>query len=134
MRFHYDLQTIKHELMHIIAFDYGMIKNYFIDPATGQRYTDKTRIISTETYGANNYEVLKTPFVLEAARNHYNCPTLPGMPLENEGVSAKNHWLRPAIYNEIMNPADHINSAFSYFTIALLKDSGFYQVKDDVFD
>ena len=45
-----------------------------------------------------------TPKVLSYARNHFNCPSLTGVPLENEGTSGSlgSHWEKDIFYNEYM--------------------------------
>lgn len=51
------------------------------------------------------------------------------MPVENQGDagSAGSHWETTVILDEIMNPASSsTNSIMSIFTIALLRDTGFY--------
>lgn len=64
------------------------------------------------------------------ARDYYNCPNLLGMQLENQGSSGSlgSHWERTILQNEMMAAqAINTDSAFSVFTIALLKDTGFYE-------
>lgn len=51
------------------------------------------------------------------------------MPVENQGDegSAGSHWETTAILDEMMNPASSAtNSIMSIFTIALLRDTGFF--------
>ena len=45
-----------------------------------------------------------SPQALRVAREHFSCPTLEGIPLENEGgaSSASSHWEARALYLEIM--------------------------------
>ncbi len=45
-----------------------------------------------------------TPKVLSYVRNHFNCPSLTGVPLENDGGdgSKDNHWEKDIFYNEYM--------------------------------
>ena len=49
-------------------------------------------------------QVLKTPKILETARNYFNCPTIDGVEIENEGGSgsAGAHWERAILHNEQM--------------------------------
>jgi hypothetical protein len=68
------LETTIHELLHIIVFDPELFKN-FLDPATGAKYT-------TEIYDATN-GLIKSPKVIQAAKDYFGCATITGMPLEN---------------------------------------------------
>jgi len=42
--------------------------------------------------------------VLEKAREYYQCPTLDGLDLENQGTSGTtgSHWERRAVFNEVL--------------------------------
>jgi hypothetical protein len=53
-----------------------------------------------------NTTILKTPKVTQTAKDHYNCSSLKGMQLENQGNSATigSHWEKSILFNEIMNP------------------------------
>lgn len=61
-----------------------------------------------------------------------------GMQLENQGSSGSlgSHWERTLIQNEIMTAqAISTDSVFTNFTIALLKDTGYYEsVRELPFD
>ena len=52
----------------------------------------------------NGVTLLFTPKVLSYVRNHFNCPSLTGVPLENEGGqgSIGSHWEKDIFYNEYM--------------------------------
>ncbi|EGR32846.1 leishmanolysin family protein, putative, partial [Ichthyophthirius multifiliis] len=59
------------------------------------------------------------------------------MQLENEGSSGSinSHWERTVIYNEMMTGDEVYDSVLSIFTIALLKDTGFYpEVNENMAD
>lgn len=77
-----------------------------------------------------NTPTLVTPKILEVAREHYNCPSLPGLPLENEGGygSIGTHFERSLMNNELMTASISSEAIFSKFTAALLIDSGWYDV------
>ena len=76
--------------------------------------------------------------ILETARKYYGCPTLEGMQLENNGAAGSMgaHWEKTIILNEIMTAESSGTEAqLSIFTIALLKDTGFYsEVNENMAD
>ena len=72
-----------------------------------------------------------TPKLMAVGRKHYVCHKLKGVPLENEGGGGtrSGHWERAALGNEIMSsgpPNDDMR--YSIMTLALLEDSGWYEV------
>ena len=83
-----------------------------------------------------------TPYVTLAARNHFNCQTLPGAELEsgqfmplstNQNATAciGDHWERRLFKTDIMNPIVEgldFNPRLSTLTLAYFADSGWYQV------
>ena len=52
----------------------------------------------------NGVTNIVTPKVLSYAKNYFNCPSLTGVPLENEGTSGSlgSHWEKDIFYNEYM--------------------------------
>ena len=75
-------------------------------------------------------QVLKSPKVLETARNYFQCSTISGVEIENEGGSgsAGAHWERTILHNEQMTASSIADASYSVFTLSLLQDSGWYQV------
>lgn len=63
------------------------------------------------------------PKVRDFARDYYNCPTLPGVPLENNGGSgsANSHWEKTFLPNEFMNPYVTFPGIISDFTLKLFE-------------
>lgn len=61
-------------------------------------------LVFEETIRGKVTNVIAFPTILSVAREHYGCPTLTGMPLENggEGGSIGSHWEKEAILNEFM--------------------------------
>jgi leishmanolysin len=59
-----------------------------------------------KTIRGKNTTLLKSPNVLATAREYYNCSSIEGMQLENEGGegSAGSHWEKTILFNEYMNP------------------------------
>ncbi|EGR26882.1 leishmanolysin family protein, putative [Ichthyophthirius multifiliis] len=86
------------------------------------------------TQGELKVLFLRTPNVLQFARNYYGCQNLHGMLLEDQGgkKSAGSHWEQTAIADEYMNASISLTQAyFSGFTTNLLRDTGFYAEIDE---
>ncbi|KAL4478585.1 hypothetical protein ABPG74_006820 [Tetrahymena malaccensis] len=119
-----------HELTHALGFSGGAIQ-YWIDPDTGQPYGSNVSKVLTQTslWGINGVNKLSSKNVVQTAKNHYACPTINGMFLENQGGdgSMGSHWERDLIKNEYMTASQVLKSyVVSEFTAALLRDTGFY--------
>ncbi|VDO93039.1 unnamed protein product [Soboliphyme baturini] len=76
--------------------------------------------------------VINSPHVLEAVRTHFNCGTLEGAQLENDGGPGTSnvHWEKRLFGPEIMTGELSRNAIFSQITGALLKDSGWYMIDE----
>ena len=86
------------------------------------------------TIGGANYDAIILPDVVAYARKYFNCPTLIGVPLENDGqVGTKgSHWEKLFIPNEYMNPTIENPGVLSGFTGTVLQASGWYTVKKQI--
>jgi hypothetical protein len=66
---------------------------------------------------------------LKLARYYFDCDSIDGVPMENEGGSgtANSHLERALFNNEIMTGSDMTGDfLFSMFTFTILLDSGWY--------
>ncbi|XP_018651919.1 leishmanolysin-2 (M08 family) [Schistosoma mansoni] len=70
------------------------------------------------------------PNVLAEARAHFNCPTMDGMDLENDGGSgtAFVHFEKRITEDELMSGSYSKDSYVSSLTLAYFKDTGWYNV------
>ncbi|KAK6024892.1 hypothetical protein OSTOST_09222, partial [Ostertagia ostertagi] len=97
--------TIKHELIHAFVFSTALFKEFpgagapdsgrplFTIPNVVQRFT---RLDWESSDGPMKHDVfmIVTPKVREEARRHFNCSTLEGAEIENQGGggTAGSHW------------------------------------------
>ncbi|VDP44413.1 unnamed protein product [Heligmosomoides polygyrus] len=74
--------------------------------------------------------MIVTPRVREEARKYFNCPTLEGAEVENQGGpgTTGSHWEKRVLENEAMSGVATQVYAVSRITLALFEDSGWYQV------
>ncbi|EGR33968.1 leishmanolysin family protein, putative [Ichthyophthirius multifiliis] len=130
-KFENRVETTIHEMLHVLGFSQFSMP-YWIDPSTksfyGQTFRDK--ILTQRTIRNLTTDILYSQNVLQTTRKYYDCENLEGMQLENQGGqgSVGSHWERTILLNEIMTAESIPTQApLSIFTIALLKDTGFYQ-------
>jgi len=120
-----DLSTTLHEIIHILAFSESLYPNFInsdtLQPLTGHLFKKMVNGIET---------TVNVPPLTQRLRKHFNCSTLEGAYLENQGSpdSAGVHLERRIFYNEFMTANDLLDLRFSEFTFALLEGSGWYKV------
>lgn len=75
-------------------------------------------------------QYLVTPRVQAVARNHFNCQTLLGGRLQDDEYCFGTHWHERHSFGELMGPiiTPGSPSALSVLTLALMEDTGWYQV------
>ena len=71
-----------------------------------------------------------SPKVLNKARQHFNCASLIGVPLEDQGEtgSVGSHWEARYMLSYYMISTEYFDTTISDITLALFEDSGYYQV------
>ena len=88
-------------------------------------------IIYQRNQSGKNRKLVKTPNVLKLAAEYYNCSTIEGLELEDEqGIEITSHRGLGLLYDEIMTKNSFEKGAFSDFTLALLTDTGWYQISE----
>ncbi|CAF1298982.1 unnamed protein product [Rotaria sordida] len=151
------VSTIKHEILHTLVFSSGLFAFFrdsngepFTerDPATRwpkaydeklQVYTPSDKVLKQIV--RKNWKIrgglmnkiilmLVTPKVQAIVREHFSCSTLEGAELENQGSigTALTHWEKRLFEHEIMTGTYTQESVISNLTLALLEDSGWYDV------
>ncbi|EGR26887.1 leishmanolysin family protein, putative [Ichthyophthirius multifiliis] len=118
------IEIVIHEITHILGFSDEDIPKWV--NSNGIAYAKPT---ITQKIRDIDSLLLTTPHVLAFARKYFGCPTLVGMPLQNQGNgnSKNSHWLNTIMQNEYMNASvSYTQAYFSGFTTNLLRDTGFY--------
>jgi leishmanolysin len=117
--------TVTHEMYHIFGFNSGLY-DYWTKP-DGSSYSEVTSKVTIR--GASKL-ILKTPNVIAKAKEAFGCSTIQGIELEEYGGegTAGSHWDMRIMYNDFMMGKDIENPIYSTITLALLKDSGWYDV------
>jgi len=145
--------TLKHELLHAFGFSSSLFA-FFRDkngnPLTNRGDDGKPPINSALQVRQWSEKIIKTvprrwkvrkgtlektthvmvtPRVVEEVRRHFDCPSLEGAELEDQGGdgTAFTHWEKRIFQNEAMTGTVHTaKPVYTRMTLALLEDSGWY--------
>jgi hypothetical protein len=114
-----DLMSTLHEITHALGFSADLFPSFLTKP------TIKTKTVNGNTVSYLNVEPLTTRL-----RTYFNCPTLAGAYMEQQGGSgsAGSHFERRIFNNEYMTASEINDARITQFTLALLESSGWYQV------
>jgi leishmanolysin-like peptidase len=144
----------KHELIHALVFSTSLFPFYRdtngnprtprdvngFPPIQNGRFEWSNSTILTVTYNnwlvynsqttTHTVNLMVTPNVVAEGRKHFNCSTLQGVELENQGGGGTelSHWEKRVLGNEIMTGIIDVGAVLSNITLALMEDSGWYQV------
>lgn len=148
------IATVKHELTHVLGFSVSLFA-YFrdqygkplterdsspglipVDPKTGYaKWSDRVikKIVRSDWVNGEGVvdkevHIIVTPTVVREVRNHFNCSTLKGAELEDQGSdgTSMTHWEKRLFENEAMTGTHTQNSVYSRLTLAVLQDTGWY--------
>ena len=106
-----------HEFTHILGFSKDFFQNKVI-------YEEKK-----DNYGIDR-SYLNGAKLLAVAKKYYNCDSITGVELENQGGSgtAGSHWEARILLGEYMNGYAYTEEqVISEFTLAVLEDLGYYK-------
>ena len=109
---------IIHEFTHILGFSKWYFKNIF-----------HNILFKTDKYGIERAYINSTK-VVNVARKYFNCKTLEGVELENQGGegTSGSHWEARILLGDYMNGVIYTpEQVISEFTLALLEDTGYYK-------
>ncbi|KAL1130168.1 hypothetical protein AAG570_013106 [Ranatra chinensis] len=147
------LSTVKHEILHALGFSISLFAFYRDsdgEPLTPREDNGKPlrnpklqarqwsdRVIRTVVrqnwtiHGgvvSKEVQVMVTPRVVQEVRAHFNCSTLEGAELEDQGGegTALTHWEKRVFENEAMTGTHTQNPVYSRLTLALMEDTGWY--------
>lgn len=118
------LANMAHEMTHMLGFSSGLIKYW--RNSSGQVYASGTATKNVTVRGTTKTLVV-TPTVLEKAKIAFACDTLEGLELEEYG-SGGAHWDKRIMMNDYMTGYIPTDGIFSNITLALFKDTGWYEV------
>lgn len=121
----YLTQAMIHHIIHVLGFSDTSFPNF--KKADGSPLPE-AEVFGTMNIGGIDYDTLITPKLLAFAREYYDHPTLPGVPLEN-GANRGIHFEKTFMPFESMAGEGEFRSQISMFTILFLEDTGHYFVR-----
>ena len=107
-----------HEFTHILGFSINFFEKFY-----------HNIVYDTDKYGIERI-YLNSPKLLSVAKKYFNCDSLTGVELENQGGegTAGSHWEARILLGEYMNGYSYTEEqVISEFTLAVLEDSGYYK-------
>eukprot|EP00340_Litonotus_pictus_P002591 CAMPEP_0170522668 /NCGR_PEP_ID=MMETSP0209-20121228/8095_1 /TAXON_ID=665100 ORGANISM="Litonotus pictus, Strain P1" /NCGR_SAMPLE_ID=MMETSP0209 /ASSEMBLY_ACC=CAM_ASM_000301 /LENGTH=608 /DNA_ID=CAMNT_0010810301 /DNA_START=317 /DNA_END=2140 /DNA_ORIENTATION=- len=116
-----------HEISHVLAFN-SKLYEYFIKEDGKKLGFDN--IVGSVPYKGKLVSYIKSPRLLQKAREHFNCSNLMGVPLEYHGGegTAGAHWSKRFMNTDYMIADSYGENSFSEITLAIFEDSGWYKV------
>ena len=113
-----DVATYVHEVLHALVFSSSLWKNF--PPVNGY----------PQYVVSNGNHYLRGKWLLQTVRDHFDCQDINAVPLEDDGGegSKGGHFERIVFGDETMVSEDVAIAKFSKMTLALLKDSGWYDI------
>jgi hypothetical protein len=136
--FEFNYRTVVHEFAHIFGFS-PMLYNFYVDQygksISAHNIPKKSKNTNSTNVTTETSEPIR-PFIItrqvkEYAQEYYNCPSLIGMPLEDNGLkeTAGAHFSRDALYNELMTGSSIFDTRkITKFTLKLLESTGWYTI------
>ena len=109
-----------HEITHILVFSDDLFDYY--------QYSGN--ITTTKVINGVNRTLLITSTVRDVAAQHFGCSSITGIELENQGGegSIGSHWEARVMLGDYMISTDYPEIVISDISLALFKDSGWYDV------
>ena len=117
--------VVLHELWHILGFVAGIMPYWKKADGTPYKMAD---LYEYKTIRGAPKSILKTPNVLGKAKEVFNCQTLAGVETDGAGINYGSHWNTRIMFNDFMIPYDNGMQIYSSISLALLKDTGWYEV------
>jgi len=118
-----NMYLLIHEIMHTL----GVSKNSFGDFLDSYGRTRRGHIKSVKIAGVTQ-TVIDIPELTQRLRTFYNCPSVPGLIMEDDGGSgsAASHLERKFFVYETMASGGIYGRRVTEFSLALLEGSGWY--------
>jgi leishmanolysin len=127
---HNDIMTAIHEMCHAMGYSAPFFNYGYLNQA-GARILDGSGITVFDSDATLGKGITKmtSPRVRARARTFFNCPTLDGVEIEDQGGAGTggSHWEKRILYQEfIAGILSTVKTFFSSLTLAFFEDTGFY--------
>lgn len=126
----YGYKAFLHEITHLLGFSRSLYE-YWRKP-NGELYEEGELHQAVTLRGTTKY-IMVTPTVVEKAREAFGCSTLAGLELEEYNQPyPSSHWDERVMLNDYMTSTLGLVGHVSTISLAMLQDSGWYQVNFDM--
>ena len=116
----YLTMLLLHEISHVLVFSDSLFNlfNY------------KGNVTTTKIINGIERKLITTSKVKSIASQHFNCSSIVGVELENQGGNGSegSHWEARVMLGDYMISTDYPEIVISDITLALFEDSGWYEV------
>ena len=114
------IMLLLHEITHVLGFSSSLFEYFQTYPS----------LIKTKTVNGLKRTLFTGPNVIKQAKRHFNCDNIEGIELENQGGdgSVGSHWEARIMLGDYMISIDYPEIVISEISLALLEDSGWYNV------
>ena len=114
-----DILVTIHEITHVLGFSPSLFSYFPSDP-----------VVSTTMVNGINTTYYHAEPLTSRLRKHFNCSTLKGAYLENQGAAGSigSHFERKMLEAELMTASSINDARISEFTLAFLESTGWYTV------
>lgn len=123
--------VVLHELWHILGFVSGVMPYWKKADGTAYNLAD---LYEYKTIRGAPKSILKTPNLLAKAKEAFGCQSLSGVETDGAGTSSGSHWSTRIMFNDFMIMYDNGIQIYSTISLALMKDTGWYDVDYSVAD
>ncbi len=124
--------TMIHEIMHIMGWSSSAFQYWQDSRKTGDSklYDETTK---TATLRGKSVTLVTTPEVVKTARSYFNCNTLEGLELEDQGGSgtAGSHWDERVAREDLMCGQIGGYKGLTVLSAAFFEDSGWYKITNN---
>ncbi|KAI6201285.1 hypothetical protein M3Y96_00825600 [Aphelenchoides besseyi] len=124
------ISTIKHEIAHALVFSDALFPDF---PSNPIKTFERDWPLKNGQVVKRRHHVVTSKRVVEEVRRHFNCSSLLGAELEDQGGFGTSlvHWEKRLFENEAMTGTHTQDPIYSRITLALFEDSGWYDVSYD---
>jgi hypothetical protein len=117
-----------HQVAHILGFHSYFYEKY---QKTSDKQFKESEVYDTGEARGKKIKYIKTPNLLNRARDAFKCSSLSGLELEDWGTKDKkpSHWEKRIMFNDFMTASvERQDIVYSDVTLAFFQDFGWYLV------
>lgn len=125
---YFNFSTYTHEIGHILGFLESEFSNFVSHSL--KRNLRLNEVVGQSVIDGVTFKTIVMPGVVAYAREYFKCPTLTGVPLEDNGNSGtkNSHWEKLFLAGEYMDPSEENPGMISMFSLKFFEGTGWYKI------